>query len=43
MKKGIKVILVTFMLTGAGAAPASDQGTPVIDAAHILESIYNGY
>jgi hypothetical protein len=43
MRKGINVILVTFMLACAGAAPASAQGTPVIDAAHILESIYNGY
>lgn len=36
-------IIITLIFCIAGTAPLFSQGMPVIDAAHILESIYNGY
>jgi ABC-type phosphate transport system auxiliary subunit len=42
MKK-IRAVLAAAVLAAAGAVPAGAQGYPVIDVAHILESIYNGY
>jgi hypothetical protein len=37
------VLLIMVLLTGVNILPAAAQGYPVIDMAHILESIYNGY
>jgi conjugal transfer/entry exclusion protein len=39
----MKGIAAAAVLTCAGIVPATAQGYPVIDVAHILESIYNGY
>jgi hypothetical protein len=38
-----KAVLLAGVLWCAGIIPAAAQGYPVIDVAHILESIYNGY
>jgi hypothetical protein len=43
MMRRMKGILAAAVLTCAGIVPVSAQGYPVIDVAHILESIYIGY
>lgn len=39
----VKGAVMAMVLTAAGTVSVSAQGYPVIDVAHILESIYNGY
>ncbi len=42
-KKMGKMCAITALLLVFAVMPVSAQGAPVIDAAHILESIHNGY